>query len=120
MEFNAPHCIVLDGQGRLVVCDRDNSRIQILSQEGKLLETWTGFTPMAAVLDRQGRVFVSDAKRQQVIQLDAKGKELKAWGKEGTGQLEFKTPHMLTIDESGNLYAAEVGGRRIHKLKRLQ
>ena len=57
--------------------------------------------------------------RQQILQLDSKGREVRAWGKEGTGAGEFKTPHLITADRQGNLYAAEVGGQRVQRLKRV-
>ena len=34
-EFRTPHAIVFDSQGRLIVADRHNHRIQILTKEGK-------------------------------------------------------------------------------------
>jgi outer membrane protein assembly factor BamB len=121
LEFNAPHAAVIDLQGRLVVADRDNNRIQILHpQTGELMETWTGYTPFGIAQDRAGTIFISDAKRQQIIQLDPRGREVRAWGKDGTGPGEFKTPHLITADGEGNLYAAEVAGRRVQKLKRVR
>ena len=46
LEFSAPHTGLIDQKGRLIVCDRDNLRIQVLHpQTGELLETWTGFNP---------------------------------------------------------------------------
>jgi sugar lactone lactonase YvrE len=120
LEFNAPHAGLIDPQGRLVVCDRDNNRIQILHpKSGELIETWTGYTPFGIAMDQEGTLFVADAKRQQILQLDSHGKEVRAWGKEGTGPGEFKTPHLITADRNGNLYAAEVAGRRVQKLKRV-
>ncbi|WP_010584339.1 outer membrane protein assembly factor BamB family protein [Schlesneria paludicola] len=120
LEFSAPHAGVLDKQGRLIICDRDNLRIQVLDpQTGKLLETWTGMKPFGVAIDAQGVVFVSDGARNQILQLDAQGKEVRAWGKEGTGPGEFKTPHLIATDRSGNLYAAEVGGQRVQRLKRV-
>ena len=120
LEFSAPHTGLIDQKGRLIVCDRDNLRIQVLHpQTGELLETWTGFKPFGVAMDPQGRLYVSDGARQQILQLDSKGKEVRAWGKEGTGAGEFKTPHLITSDRQGNLYAAEVGGQRVQKLKRV-
>ena len=122
LEFNAPHAAVIDPQGRLVVCDRDNLRIQILhSKSGELLETWTGFKPFGIAIDSEGTIFVSisDGPRQQIVQLNSQGKEVRGWGREGTGPGEFKTAHLISVDQQGNLYAAEVGGRRIQKLKRM-
>ncbi|MFO1095782.1 MAG: peptidyl-alpha-hydroxyglycine alpha-amidating lyase family protein [Planctomycetaceae bacterium] len=117
-QFKSPHAAVVDRNGRLVVCDRDNNRIQIFDREGTLLETWTGYTPFGIAQDQEGRIFISDAKRQQVMQLDDSGKVVDAWGAEGTAPGEFKTPHLICADSKGNIYIAEVAGRRFQKLKR--
>ena len=77
------------------------------------------FMRAGLAMDPQGRLFVSDGARQQILQLDSKGREVRAWGKEGTGAGEFKTPHLITADRQGNLYAAEVGGQRVQRLKRV-
>jgi len=42
-EFDTPHALAMDSQGRLFVADRANSRIQIFDQDGKLLEIWRQF-----------------------------------------------------------------------------
>ena len=117
-QFKSPHAAVVDRNGRLIVCDRDNDRIQIFDRDGELLETWTGYTPFGIALDTEGRIFISDAKRQQVMQLDESGTVVNAWGAEGTGPGEMKTPHMICSDTKGNIYIAEVAGKRLQKLKR--
>lgn len=40
-EFNTPHNIQIDQQGRLYVSDRENNRIQMFDADGKLLKVWT-------------------------------------------------------------------------------
>ncbi len=35
-EFNVPHTIAMDSRGRLFVGDRNNSRIQLFDQDGKV------------------------------------------------------------------------------------
>ncbi len=42
-EFNLPHALAMDSQGRLFVADRENIRIQIFDQEGRLLDELTRF-----------------------------------------------------------------------------
>ena len=42
-EFNAPHALGMDSQGRLFVADRANQRMQIFDQDGQLLDIWTQF-----------------------------------------------------------------------------
>jgi len=119
-EFKSPHAAIVDNMGRLLVCDRDNQRIQIFSQDGMLLETWSGYTPFGIAIDGHGMVFTADGKLNQISQLDSKGMIVRSWGKEGVEPGQFKTPHLITADKSGNLYVAEVGGRRLQMLKRRQ
>jgi sugar lactone lactonase YvrE len=117
-EFNAPHAAIVDAKGRLLVCDRDNERIQIFDQEGQLLDTWTGYKPFGIAMDGDGTFFVCG--NNQVSQLNANGKVVKSWGKEGVEPGQFKTPHLMTADKDGNLYIAEVSGRRLQMLKRVR
>ncbi|MEZ5943986.1 MAG: peptidyl-alpha-hydroxyglycine alpha-amidating lyase family protein [Planctomycetaceae bacterium] len=39
-EFSLPHAIDIDSKGRLYVADRNNARVQIYSQQGKLIDSW--------------------------------------------------------------------------------
>lgn len=117
-QFNAPHAVVIDGQGRVVIADRDNNRIQIFDPQGRLLETWTGYTPFGLAYDPAGVLFVADGKANAILQLDDAGNVVRSWGEKGTGAGQFSTPHMLEADRQGNLYAAEVAGKRVQKLVR--
>ncbi len=40
-EFDNPHNVLIDPQGRVLVADRYNKRIQLFDQDGKFLESWT-------------------------------------------------------------------------------
>ena len=52
-EFDAPHSITIDSQGRLFVADRANSRIQIFDQDGTFLDQWKQFgRPSGVYIDR--------------------------------------------------------------------
>jgi sugar lactone lactonase YvrE len=39
-QFNLPHGIAVDRRGRVYVADRENSRVQIFSRDGVLLDIW--------------------------------------------------------------------------------
>lgn len=114
-EFHLPHAIVVDARGRVLVGDRENDRIQIFDREGQWLETWDGFAPYGLAFDKEGILFVADARANQVLRLDASGKVARRWGREGRAPGEFDVPHMLSFDPRGNLYVAEVDGRRLQK-----
>ncbi len=60
-QFNLPHGIAIDRTGRVYVADRENSRIQIFSPEGKFLQQWTDTgRPMQISFDADDRAFVCD------------------------------------------------------------
>lgn len=54
----------------------------------------------------------------QVLRLDAEGKVVQRIGQKGQAPGEFELPHMLTFDTAGNLFVAEVEGKRFQKFKK--
>jgi len=62
-EFDTPHGLVLDAQGRLLVADRGNSRVQVFDQEGKFIAQWKQFgRPSGIFLDRAGMFYSADSQ----------------------------------------------------------
>jgi len=117
-QFDTPHTIVVDRQGRVIVGDRENDRVQVFEAGGKLLEIWPGFAPFGLELDPHGNLFVADGRANKVLRLNANGKVVGSWGEEGKGPGQFQLPHMLATDSAGNLYVAEIAGMRFQKLAR--
>lgn len=115
-EFAAPHQVIVDAKGRVIVGDRDNGRVQVFDGDGKLLHIWPVTKPFGVALDPKGVLFISTGKSIQ--QLDESGTPVATWGKQGDGPLEFKTGHQIAIDNKGNVYVAEVSGQRMQKLQR--
>ena len=48
-EFHLPHGIWCDPDGRVLVCDRENDRIQVFGADGKYLEQWTDVVRPCAI-----------------------------------------------------------------------
>jgi DNA-binding beta-propeller fold protein YncE len=117
-EFHLPHALLVDRAGRVLVGDRENNRVQIFDQDAKFVKAWNGFAPYGLAFDPAGRVWVADARAHQVLELDAEGKVVRRMGEKGTDPGQFMTPHMLEFDASGDLYVAEVDGRRLQKFVR--
>ena len=115
-EFHLPHSIVVDEQGRVLVGDRENDRIQVFDADGKLLDIWAGFAPYGMALDADGALFVADGRANKILRLSADGKVVQAWGGKGTEPGKFQMPHMLAFDAAGNLLVAEVNGKRLQRL----
>lgn len=127
VHFNLPHGIWIAADGRVLVADRENDRIQIFSPEGEFLDQWTDVQrPTGIYIDRDGLVYVSElwwrpgqrsythgvmsgdqAGRVSVFDLD--GKVLSRWGStDRTAPGNFCAPHDICADSQGNLYVAEV------------
>jgi DNA-binding beta-propeller fold protein YncE len=117
-QFNLPHSILVDKQGRILVGDRENNRVQVFDSEGKLLKIWSGFAPFGLVADRDETIFVADGRANQLLRLDAAGKVAQRWGRKGRAPGEFNLPHMLAVDRNANLYVVEIGGMRLQKFIR--
>jgi NHL repeat len=62
-EFQDPHALAMDSQGRLFVGDRANSRIQIFDHDGKHLATWKQFgRPSGLFIDRNDILYCADSE----------------------------------------------------------
>jgi sugar lactone lactonase YvrE len=64
-EFDVPHALALDSQGRLFVADRSNKRIQIFDQDGNFLAQWKQFgSPSGIFIDSHDVIYVSDSQSE--------------------------------------------------------
>jgi hypothetical protein len=130
-EFHLPHGIALDNDENVVVCDRENDRIQIFDRSGKLLDIWTDILrPTDVTVDKQGLLYVSelwrpvepgqgsfvhgysdqDAPGRMTI-FHPDGKIAARWGADSEKRHlpgNFIAPHGLAVDSHGSLYVAEV------------
>jgi hypothetical protein len=123
-EFSLPHGVCFLGSDRLVVCDRENFRLQVFTLEGEPLEQWHHYYPMAVRSvcgpDGEWNVWVGEgpAVRYQrhtpnlgcrVKVLDGGGHEV---GRAGAGGWGFEDDHFtcihgLAVDSRGDIYVAE-------------
>jgi len=128
-EFNLPHGIALDSTGKVYVCDRSNSRLQVFDGQGKFLDQWKGpqiGRPYGVAVDSENHVFIVDggeqslksADRGKAVELDASGKVLDTFGSHGKGPGQFQTGHDIAVGPDGAIYVADSGGKRVVKFIR--
>jgi DNA-binding beta-propeller fold protein YncE len=114
-EFNLPHSICLDAQGRVFVGDRENNRVQVFDADGKFLTQWaTTGAPYGLTLHPSG-MFLADGRANNVKLLNLDGKTLHSWGTKGAAPGQFDLPHWVGLDSQGAMYVAEVNGKRVQK-----
>ena len=68
-EFRTPHCINMDKRGRVFVCDRANTRIQIFDQDGKHIATWHQFgmpSGIAFSVNDEDLIYVFDSESDNI------------------------------------------------------
>jgi DNA-binding beta-propeller fold protein YncE len=115
-EFNTPHAVRVDGEGRVYVADRENKRIQIFDADGKLQHVAPGPAPYGLMLVKDGTLYVADGIANTVLHLDARGNVLQTWGRTGSAPGEYQLPHGIDVDHAGNVYVSEIAGMRAQKL----
>ena len=118
-QFNEPHGLAMDSQGRLFVADRANNRIQIFDQEGKFLAEWKQFgRPSGIFIDKNDMLYVADSQsgpeenpgfKQGIRVGSAKDGKVVSFIEESQylGSLEA-----TGVDGAGNVYAGYTGAQR--------
>ncbi len=126
-EFKTPHDIAMDGQGRLLVADRGNMRIQIFDQDGTFLAEWKQFSRPSGLYIRDDMLYVSDSESNGFPSAAHPGwKRGIRIGTLKDGQVLYRIPDPvemvgtsaaegLAVDGKGNVYGAEVGPRQLVK-----
>lgn len=128
-EFRTPHMIAWDSQGRLVVADRHNHRIQILTKDGKHLGEHKEFSRVSGLtIDRNDMIYAADS--------ESDAKRHPGWrrgirvGSVKDGKVTmFIPPHAtegpdgaagegIAVDAAGNIFAAEATVRGLTKYVR--
>lgn len=113
-QFVVPHSVAVDKQGRVLVADRHNNRIQIFDDKGKYLTEWTNglMFPTNIFIDKDQTVYVSELMRPGISIFDIKGNLLARWGNEGRTKEDplFVTLHHIAVDSQGSIFVCEVMG----------
>jgi len=126
-QFVLPHGICLTDDGRIIVADRENDRIQFFSLKGEFLDQWTHLQrPTDVCVDRNGLIYVSSLWWRvgqtsftngpirhdlpgHINVLDSKGNVLLRWmNADRCAPGNFLAPHCLCVDSKGDIYVGEV------------
>ena len=108
-EFNAPHGLAMDREGRLYVADRSNSRIQIFDQQGKFLAEWRQFGRPSGLFIKGDMLYVADSLSS--AQNNPGFKNGIRWGHISDGKVigfipwgEYNAIEAVAVDDKDNIY----------------
>jgi sugar lactone lactonase YvrE len=104
-EFRLPHAIARDHAGRLLVCDRENSRIQCFDPDGRWRGEWWRTHRPTDVLVHGAHVYVSDLSAR-VTRLTAAGEVVAQWPVPPSA-------HNLCVDHDGRVYLTHIKGQSV-------
>ena len=129
-EFRTPHALEFDSQGRLVIADRHNHRIQILTKDGKFIREYADFGRSSGLaIDKNDIIYTADSESTERVhpgwQRGIRIGSLKD-GKVTTFIPAHMTPNSadgamgegIAIDAAGNIYTAEAQLRGVTKYVR--
>jgi DNA-binding beta-propeller fold protein YncE len=108
-QFKTAHGLAIDAQDRIYVADRGNNRVQVFDPAGKLLHVWSGFGNPFGLLVAGPELLVSEGDIHKIFHLDGEGRIAGSWG----GPDVLQLPHFMALDRNGNLFVAEVNGKRV-------
>jgi peptidylglycine monooxygenase len=109
-EFSTPHALWVLQDGRVLVADRENDRVQVFAPHGAFLAAWLGFNrPMDIHADAAGLIYVTD-QTPRVTVLNGAGMVL------GRCRPVLNGAHGIWGDRAGRLYLAELSPSRLTRL----
>ncbi len=125
--FSSLHALEMDSRGRLFVGNRDNNRIDIFDQDGKLLDIWYQFSRPAGIHIDQATdtMYVTDSESGSVSETHQDWTRGIRIGSAKDGSVRYLIPDPdvnakgtsaaegVAADKDGVIYGAEVGPKRM-------
>jgi len=126
---NPVHCITITNDGLVLVCDRSHNRMQMFRKDGTfvreisvLKESAPGTIGSIVKWPDAAQTYllvVDDPNGEFHVINRADGKLMGSYGRVGHQLGEFYNLHFIGIDSKGNVYSAEVQGKRVQKFRNL-
>lgn len=125
-EFDLPHGIAIDAEGRVYVADRSNLRVQVFDASGEFLSEWKSpqlGRPYGIAIGPEAKAYVVDGgdqpqhppDRSQAFQLSLAGKIEAVFGSFGNQDGQFRLGHDIAVGEDGAVYVVDAWGMRAQK-----
>src|SRR5438552_2670670 len=128
-EFRTPHAVEFDSKGQLIVADRHNHRIQILTKDGKFIREYDDFGRTSGLaIDKNDIIYTADSESTERVHPGwlrgirigslKDGKVTTFIPAHKTDSPEGAMGEGTAIDAAGNIYTAEATLRGVTKYVR--
>tara|TARA_B100000586_G_scaffold35502_1_gene22823 strand:- start:399 stop:1265 length:867 start_codon:yes stop_codon:yes gene_type:complete len=121
-EFALLHNIWVDERERILICDRENDRIQLFNSDGDFLEEWTDLSSPGDVWIHEDHIYcIEQGPHGGVSIWTLDGDVVSRWKiDEEPGKGSITDGHGITVDSEGSIYVTEIGnGERVSKFVRV-
>lgn len=124
--FDLPHGIAVDGESRVYVADRSNSRVQVFDREGSFLAQWKSAEigrPYAVAIGPDEKAYIVDGgdqppgppDRSRAMRMSLKGDVETTFGRYGNYDGQFQLGHDIAVAADGAVYVVDAWGMRVQK-----
>ncbi len=122
-QFSLPHNVAMFGDDAVIVCDRENHRVQVFSLDGAFRTAWHAHKAVAVCAGRGADTHVYVAEQgpppvqhgvpnlgHKMRIHDREGRLVTSFGADLPGEApdQFNWLHSVAVDSEGSVYAAEV------------
>jgi DNA-binding beta-propeller fold protein YncE len=140
-QLHAPHDLLFDADGNLLIADTGNQRIRKIDRrgiittiagDGKALQSnYNGAVPATSLnnpqslaLDREGNLLIADTFNHVIRKLDRSGKlaifagSVAGFGGDGgdATKAQMNLPMAVTVAPDGSIYVSDAGNSRIRQI----
>jgi len=120
-KLSPPSGMAFGSDGRLVVSDDFNHRVQIYDKNFNLVTTFGNkgkddgelTYPRGLAVDSEGSIYVADSWNHRIQKFDSEGRHLRTIGGYGDGKAEFNEPYDILIQSNGGIVVVERYNHRI-------
>jgi DNA-binding beta-propeller fold protein YncE len=110
--------------GRILVADMNNSRVQVFNSQGEFVEVWQGdikksaawfASPSGIAVDKEGNIYVVDPLTRRVMIMDSDGQPIGPLSDVGLPEENdsLSIPFGVAVDSRQRLYVVDYGQSRL-------